>query len=149
MPKKSVSEKSAKTETVHEIIKAPRIETATFCIKGVSPLVIHRMSQKYKNEMRQKMLEGNSAKSKKKREPVVLEDIFEAARYRASKGWDGLHAGAVRNALISACKLVNFKMTLAKLSIFVMEDGWDTTEPQIPLIRIYGTPIQQDVSALP
>ena len=29
------------------------------------------------------------------------------------------------------------------MSIFVLADGWDKTEPQIPLIRIYGKPVKQ------
>ncbi len=35
-------------------------------------------------------------------------------------------------------------MTLAKLSVFVIADGWDKEEPQIPLIRIYGNPTKQE-----
>ena len=35
-------------------------------------------------------------------------------------------------------------MTLAKMSIFVQADGWDATEPQIPLIRIIGKAIKQE-----
>jgi hypothetical protein len=35
-------------------------------------------------------------------------------------------------------------MTLAKLSLFVEQDGWDKEEPQVPLIRIYGKPVRQD-----
>jgi hypothetical protein len=34
-------------------------------------------------------------------------------------------------------------MTLAKLSVFVIADGRDAQEPQIPLIRIYGDPVKQ------
>ena len=45
---------------------------------------------------------------------------------------------------ISACRLVGFKMTLAKLSVFVLADGTDALEPQIPLIRIIGTPTKQE-----
>jgi len=46
--------------------------------------------------------------------------------------------------MISACRLVGFKMTLAKLSVFVLADGVDAAEPQIPLIRIYGDPVKQE-----
>lgn len=46
--------------------------------------------------------------------------------------------------MISACRLVGYKMTLAKLSIFIVADGWDRDEPQIPLVRIYGNPIKQE-----
>ena len=63
----------------------------------------------------------------------------------AQGGWpDGIPAAAFRNAMISACRLVGFKMTLAKLSVFVISDGWDKLEPQIPLIRIYGEAVRQD-----
>jgi hypothetical protein len=46
--------------------------------------------------------------------------------------------------MISACRLVNFKMVLAKLSIFVEADGRDYLEPQVPLIRIIGEPVKQE-----
>lgn len=133
------------TETKKTVsISAPKFQTAVFEIHGVAPLVIHRFSAKTKNEMKQKMETGKAASSKKNREAKATDDLYNEARYVAKEGWDGLHAGAIRNALISACRLVGFKMTLAKLSIFVVQDGWDSTEPQIPLIRIYGKPIKQE-----
>lgn len=125
-------------------IKAPNFGFAEFSIKGCTPLVIHRFSAKTKNEMKQKMETGKAASSKKNRDAKSTDSLFEEARYRSSKGWDGFHAGAIRNALISACRLVGFKMTLAKMSVFVEADGWDKDEPQIPLIRIYGDPRKQE-----
>ena len=125
-------------------ISAPKIKTATFEIVGVAPLVIHRFSAKTKNEMKLKMETGKAASSKKNREAKNTDDIYQEARYISKEGWDGFHAGAIRAALISACRLVGFKMTLAKLSIFVEADGWDAQEPQIPLIRIYGKPQKQE-----
>jgi hypothetical protein len=35
-------------------------------------------------------------------------------------------------------------MTLAKMSVFVVADGCDALEPQIPLVRIYGDPVRQE-----
>ncbi len=125
-------------------ISAPKIKTATFEIVGVAPLVIHRFSAKTKNEMKMKMETGKAASSKKNREAKNTDDIYQEARYISKEGWDGFHAGAIRAALISACRLVGFKMTLAKLSVFVEADGWDAQEPQIPLIRIYGKPQKQE-----
>jgi len=125
-------------------ISAPKIKTATFEIVGVAPLVIHRFSAKTKNEMKLKMETGKAASSKKNREAKNTDDIYQEARYISKEGWDGFHAGAIRAALISACRLVGFKMTLAKLSVFVEADGWDAQEPQIPLIRIYGKPQKQE-----
>lgn len=125
-------------------IKAPRFERALFEITGQDVLVIHRFSAKTKQEMALKMATGKASSSKKVREPKKAEDTFNEARYRSKEGWDGLHAAAVRNAMISACRLVGFKMTLAKLSIFVEADGYDELEPQIPLIRIIGEPVKQE-----
>ena len=125
-------------------IKAPNFQTAVFEIKGVAPLVIHRFSRKTKEEMKQKMETGKAASSKKNREAKNTDDSYYESRYISGDGWDGFHAGAIRGALISACRLVGVTMTLAKLSLFVMPDGWDKHEPQIPLIRIYGEPQKQE-----
>jgi len=125
-------------------IKAPKFETVEFSIKGTAPLVIHRFSSKIKEQMKQKMETGKAASSKKNREAKLTDDSFQEARYYSSEGWDGFHAAAVRNALISACRLVGFKMTLAKLSLFIVQDGWDDQEPQIPLVRIYGDATKQE-----
>lgn len=125
-------------------IRPPNFGTATFKIEGIAPLVIHRFSAKTKNQMKEKMETGKAASSKKNREAKSTDDIFQEARYISKDGWDGFHAGAIRNALISACRLVGFKMTLAKMSVFVEPDGWDKAEPQIPLIRIYGKAAKQE-----
>ena len=125
-------------------IKAPNFGRAEFNLRGVAPLVIHRFSAKTKNEMKLKMETGKAASSKKTREPKSTDDTFNESRYISKEGWDGIHAGAFRNAMISACRLVGFKMTLAKMSIFVEADGWDKAEPQIPLVKINGTAIKQE-----
>ena len=125
-------------------IKPPNFKMAVFALTGTAPLVIHRMAAKVKQEMKDKMETGKAASSKKNREPKNTDEIYNGARYISKDGWDGLHASSIRNAMISACRLVQFKMTLAKLSVFVEADGWDKLEPQIPLIRIYGKPIKQE-----
>ncbi len=126
------------------MIKAPKFETAVFELNGLTPLVIRRFSAKIKAQMKAKMETGKAASSKKNREAKSTNDSYEEARYISKEGWDGIHAGAFRNALISACRLVGFKMTLAKLSVFIVADGWDKQEPQIPLVRIYGNPVKQE-----
>jgi len=125
-------------------IAPPKFETAEFILKGIAPLVIHRFSSKTKNEMKLKMETGKAAGNKKNREAKDTDQTFFESRYISPEGWDGVHASAFRQALISACRLVGFKMTLAKLSLFVIQDGWDAEEPQIPLVRIHGTPIKQE-----
>jgi hypothetical protein len=126
-------------------IRPVKFQRANFQLIGMEdcPLVIHRFSAKLRNEMQLKMETGKAASSKKNREPKNTDQTFNEARYRSRDGWDGFHAGALRKALISACRLVGFKMTLAKLSIFVEKDGVDAEEPQIPLVRILGEPTKQ------
>lgn len=125
-------------------ISAPKFLTAAFDIEGTAPLVIHRFSAKTLKQMKDKMETGKPASSKKNREARSTDDLYEEAKYVSKEGWEGFHAASIRNACISACRLVGFKMTLAKLSIFVINDGVDAVEPQIPLIRIHGISAKQE-----
>ena len=118
-------------------IKAPNIKVAKFEIVGTAPLVIHRFSAKTKIEMAGKIVEGSTNK-KAKHAPTTAEALCNEARYVSPQGWDGFNAASVRCAMISACRLVNFKMTIAKMSIFVVADGRDKDEPEYALVRIYG-----------
>ena len=128
-------------------ITAPNIKTACFNIVGTAPLVIHRFDVKVMREFGDKIEAGSKPKGKKKFEPRKKEDIYEAAKYIGETNgerWEGFNASSVRCALISACRLVNFKMTLAKLSLFVLEDGRDVFCPAFPLVRIIGKPTMNE-----
>lgn len=117
-------------------ITAVNFQTAEFILHGTAPLVIERFSKKA--ELMAKMQEGAQAKSKKVRTARDYDNEAEQARYRvAADGWEGMNAAAFRSGMISACRLVGFKMTLAKLSVFVEADGFDYIDG-LPLIRIYG-----------
>lgn len=124
-------------------ISAPRMGRASFQIIGTEVLVIHRFSSKTQKEMEAKAIAGKTASSRKNREPKDQLATFNEARYVSREGWDGFHAGSIRNAMVDACRLVDYKMILAKMSIFVEADGHDKDEPQIPLIRIIGKPVMQ------
>jgi hypothetical protein len=143
-----VLEKNRIAETnggsTHVTLRPPNFKTAQFTIKGTAPLVIHRFSTKTKNQLKQKMEQGKAASSKRNREPKSTDASFQESRYISKEGWDGFHAAGLRNAMISVCRLVDFKMTLAKMSVFVVADGWDAEEPQIPLVRIYGKAVKQE-----
>ena len=128
-----------KTQTVS--ITPPNIKTAVFTIKGTAPLVIHRFDEKVKAGFRQKIEEGSKPRGKNKFDPKNTDDICDAAKYFGKTGketWEGFNASGVRLAMISACRGANFKMTIAKQSLFVMADGWDIYTPLIPLVRIIG-----------
>lgn len=117
------------------VISAPKFGTVGFIIEGTAPLVVERFSKKA--ELMAKMAEGGSAKNKKVRDARDYDKEAEEARYRSIEGWEGMNAAAFRAAMISACRLVGFKMTLAKLSTFVEADGFDKNDG-VPLVRVYG-----------
>jgi len=129
-------------------IKAPKFETAVFECVGVAPLVIHRFDNRPDPTTGLAPLDKPPKGVKRQRSEMTDQDKFDRARYVSAEGWDGVHAGAFRAALISACRLVGFKMTMAKMSVFIVADGWDKTSPQIPLVRILGSKavIQKDVA---
>ena len=53
----------------------------------------------------------------------------------STEGWIGIPAAALRNACIDVCRMVGFKMTHAKMSIFVEADGLDSVDGT-PLVRL-------------
>ena len=120
-------------------ISAPKMETVIIKIVGTAPYVQARFSEKAKNAMRAKMEAGSQAKKGTQREPRDFEADYKAAMHISVAGWPGIPASAFRKAMISACRLVGFKMTLAKLALFVDADGFDVVDG-LPLIRIEGTP---------
>jgi hypothetical protein len=128
-------EENVKEEAVH--IAPPNIQSGEIWIKGTSPLVIHKFADKAKRMIREKQAAGSVANSKKKREAKDFDAVFNGARHLSFEGWDGIPASAFRNACISACRLVGFKMVLAKLSLFIEADGFDATEGT-PLVKIIG-----------
>ena len=124
-----------KVKETSVVISAPRFATVEILLQGTAPLVVARFSKKA--ELMAKMAEGGASKNKKVRNARDYDKEAEDARYRSNEKWEGVNAAAFRAGMISACRLVGFKMTLAKLSTFVEADGYDVQDG-IPLIRIYG-----------
>ena len=118
-------------------ISAPRIETASFRLVGTSPLVQARFSAKAKQMMMDKMAAGPTSKGKKVRDARNFDQDCRDAMHVGVDGRAGVPAGAFRNAMISACRLVGFKMTLAKLSVFVQADTFDSVDG-VPLVHLNG-----------
>lgn len=118
-------------------ITAPNFRVAEFKIKGTTPYVQLRFFKK--GEIQIAHEQGGVSKSKKKREARDFKNEYEQAKHVSEEGWVGIPAASFRNAMISACRIVSFKMTLAKLSVFADADGLDREEGT-PLIKIKGTP---------
>lgn len=112
-------------------------------IRGDAPYMQHRFSQKARLKMMETQREGSQARSKRVREPRDFAADCEAATYRMTDGSYGMPCGAYRNGMISACKVVGFHMSKAKLGIRIIADGYDALEGT-PMVRLYGEPEQNE-----
>jgi hypothetical protein len=139
MKAKTKTTKAPAQEEQSVTIKAPNIKALAVTLRGTAPYVQLRFSEKAQNAIREKMSQGTTANSKKTRAARDFDADFKGAQHLSTQGWNGIPAAAFRSGLISACRLVGFKMTLAKLSLFIVADGFDAVDGT-PLIRIKGKP---------
>ena len=107
------------------IISPPRKEIATVRIRGTAPYMQNAFPQKSVDIMVATQSAGQQAKKGRKREPKDFNAAYENATHKSRQGWCGIPASAFRNAMISACRTVGFKMTIAKMSVWVEADGFD------------------------
>lgn len=120
-------------------VKPLNMKQATFKCVGTAPYVQLRFSMKSRNIMEETQRAGSQAKSKRVRAAKDFEGLYEDAMYVMEDGSYGIPAAAFRAAAISACRLVGYKMTMAKLSLFIEADGEDALDGT-PLVRLEGTP---------
>lgn len=116
-------------------IAPPNFQTAEFHITGTAPYVQNKFSQKAQDQMKAAHEAGSTGKKGNKREAKDFRACYEGAKHKTEKGWCGIPAPAFRNAMVSACRIVGFHMTKAKLSVFVEADGFDKDD-STPLVRI-------------
>jgi len=122
------------------VIKPPNFQTAVFRIEGTSPYVQNKFSSKARQIIKDTQAEGSTSKGRKTREPKDFDLNYRMAMHVSAEGWYGIPAPAFRNGLVSACRVVGFKMTLAKLSLFTLADGFDKDDAS-PLVKIiHGEP---------
>ena len=120
------------------VITPPNMQTVAIQIEGTAPLVVNRFGAKAKEAMEQQQGAGSTARGKRKREPKDFDALYRDSLHVSTEGWLGINASAFRQAAISACRLVGFKMTYAKLAIFIEADGMESDGTQ--LVRIEGEP---------
>lgn len=118
-------------------ITYPNMAVLSVRIRGTAPLVINRFPQKAIEMMKAAQAAGSQGKKGRKREAKNFDECFEQAKHVSHDGWCGIAAPAFRNAMVDACRLVGFKMTHAKLGVFVEADGFDRLDGT-PLVRILG-----------
>lgn len=128
-------------------IAAPKFKTLTVRLVGVSPLMQLAFSEKARNLMMDKMAAGSTARGKKVREARDFDEDMRQAQHRSVEGWPGIPAPAFRNACIDACRMVGYKMTHARMSIFVEADGFDRVDGQ-PLVKLIAGEPEQTAMAV-
>lgn len=116
-------------------IKAPNFQNAEFTIIGTAPHVQNAFPQKAKEQMKAKQEAGTQSKKGKAREAKNFQECYEQSQHISKEGWNGIPASAFRAAMVSACRTVGFKMTIAKLGVFVLPDGFDRADGT-PLVKI-------------
>ena len=119
-------------------IPAPDLRVVEFALVGTAPYVQHRFSKKA--AIMQAQAEGPTTGKKKPRTPKDFDQNYEDAKHKTAAGRIGIPASAFRHAMISACRLVGFHMSRAKLSIFVVADDIDIDG--LPVVHIEGKPEQ-------
>lgn len=135
-------DKTEKAQTL--VITPPNFQQAKVRMVGTAPLVMNKMSSANRQKMMDDMMAGSQTRKGKKRQPKDFDAVYRGAMHISTDGWYGIPASALRTGMVDACRLVGFKMTVAKLSVFVEADGFDTDDGQ-PLIRITkGEPERKD-----
>ena len=131
--------KAKEGKNVHLVIEPADLRIIQMKIAGTSPFMQCRFPEKAKAKMMAAQQGGTQARNRKNREPRDFDEDYKQAIHRMENGDAGIPAGAFRAAAISACRLVGFKMTIAKLSVFVEADGYDINDGT-PLVKIFGKP---------
>ena len=116
-------------------ISPPKFSRIRLRLVGTAPYMQARFSAKAMQAMKSKMEAGPTAKKGSRKGARDFDDDFRAAQHIAADGWNGVPATALRNACIDVCRMVGFKMTHAKMSIFVEADGFDRVDGT-PLVRL-------------
>jgi hypothetical protein len=126
----------AKKDEGVAVIAPANIVRTTLKITGTAPFVQNKFSKKQRDKMMADMATPKAEKKGKAARPPRDYDLdFTQAQHRAVAGWNGIPCPAIRAAMIDACRTVNMVMTRAKMSVFVIPDGFDA-EDGTPLVRL-------------
>jgi hypothetical protein len=135
---KKTDEQSAKAQQPTTItIKKANLRILPLIIEGTAPYVQHRFHKKADIMLAQQQDKTERSKQKE-RKARDFEADYRAACHVGTDGKYGIPAAALRRGAISACRLIGFKMTLAKLAIFTLPDSFDADGT--PLVHISGKP---------
>jgi hypothetical protein len=144
LDKTKASDKTSESAVL--VVSAPNFQSAKVKLIGTAPLVMNKMSSANRQKMMDDMAKGSQTKKGVKRPPKDFDAIYKGAMHISEDGWYGIPASALRTAMVDACRLVGFKMTIAKLSVFVEAQGFDVDDGT-PLVRLTkGEPVRRDLA---
>ena len=118
-------------------MKTTKVEIVDFAIQsvvipivGISPLIVHRFSEKAI-----KMLEDKQAgKAKNKKHDIRKpEDDYHGAKHISTLGWEGFPAAGFKASIIRGAKMIGLVMKDTQTGFFIKADDEETQ-----LVRIYG-----------
>jgi hypothetical protein len=136
----AIGELPQDSEMATLVITAPKFNVIEFKIRGNAPYVQLRFGEKAREMMRAKQVAGSTGNKNKKKEGKDFDALYLDSMYESDEGWRGFPASSIRNAAISACRIVGFKMTLAKLGIWTIADGFDSKDGTALVKFTSGTP---------
>lgn len=127
-------------------VRVPKANMKVIELKvvGTAPYLQCRFPEKAMKAMMAKQQAGDKAKNKRARAARDFDADYQQSMHRFANKKCGIPCAAFRAAAISACRLVGYKMTLAKLSLFVEADGIDALDG-IPLVEIQGKPEKHEM----
>lgn len=126
-------------------IKPPKFRTIAVKITGTAPYMQQRFWKKEAIRVAQEA--GQTARGKKVRVARDFDNDFVEAQHMSSDGWNGIPASALRSAAIDVCRVAGFKMTFAKMSIFIVADGFDKNDGT-PLVKIIADKPEKNLMAV-
>lgn len=119
-----------------EAIPAPKMRISEFTLRGTAPYVSNKFSAEAREMMRAKQAMGAQAKKGGPKDAKDFDKCFRESMHALADGTFGVPASCFRQAMVSACRLVGYKMTLAKLALDVLPDGFDADPgDSSPLVR--------------
>lgn len=111
-------------------IKEFDIKQVVIPVKGISPLI----TNKFSNKAMQMILDKQLGKSKNKKHDVKDPNAdYENAKHVSSQGWEGFPAAGFKAAMIRAAKMIGMVMKDTQTAFFVKAD-----DEESQLVRIYG-----------
>jgi hypothetical protein len=115
-----------KTSTEKAVqISRPNFARTTLVLRGTAPFVANNFSHEARELMRAKQAAGSTGKKGTKREAKDFDACYRGSMHVTQDGKPGINSTAFRQAMISACRLVGFKMTMAKLAFKILPDAYD------------------------